>query len=92
MDYREIVEQATKEGKTVEQVAKERQKKQADASGALTKDFTAAQMAVANSSKNIQKLGFIFLNSYASSRHNSADAFCVFKVSATTIKCFLLML
>ena len=58
MDYREIVEQATKEGKTVEQVAKERQKKQADASGALTKDFTAAQMAVANSSKNIQTLGF----------------------------------
>ena len=58
MDYREIVEQATKEGKTVEQVAAERQKKQADASGALTKDFTAAQMAVANSSKNIQKLGF----------------------------------
>lgn len=58
MDYREIVEQATKEGKTVEQVAAERQKKQADASGALTKDFTRAQMAVANTQKNIQELGF----------------------------------
>lgn len=34
------------------------QKEQMEASGDLTDDFTKAQLAVANSSKNVQKLGF----------------------------------
>ena len=46
------------QGLTREQVIDKMQKKQITASGALTEDFTKAQLAVANSSKNIQKLGF----------------------------------
>jgi hypothetical protein len=50
-----------KEGKTRQQRLEEvekAQKKQSEASGELTEDFTKAQLATANSSKNLQSLGF----------------------------------
>ena len=50
-----------KEGKTRQQRLEDvekAQKKQSEASGELTEDFTKAQLATANSSKNIQSLGF----------------------------------
>ena len=58
LDYQEIVAEAAKNGRTPAEQAIINQKKQADASGALTKDFTRAQMALANTNKNIQELGF----------------------------------
>lgn len=58
LDYQEIVAEAAKNGRTPAEQAIINQKKQADASGTLTKDFTRAQMAVANTNKNIQELGF----------------------------------
>jgi hypothetical protein len=50
-----------KEGKTRQQRLEDvekAQKKQSEASGELTEDFTKAQLATANSSKNLQSLGF----------------------------------
>lgn len=50
-----------KEGKTRQQRLEDvekAQKKQSDASGELTEDFTKAQLATANSSKSLQSLGF----------------------------------
>ena len=58
LDYQEIVAQAAKNGITPAKQAELNQKKQSEASGALTKDYTRAQMAVANTNKNIQELGF----------------------------------
>ena len=58
LDWQNIVREAAKNGRTPAEQAIINQKKQAEASGALTKDFTRAQMAVANSNKSLQDLGF----------------------------------
>jgi hypothetical protein len=58
MDTAAIIQ---KDGKTRQQRledAERAQKKQSEAAGELTEDFTKAQLATANSSKNLQSLGF----------------------------------
>jgi hypothetical protein len=47
---------------TPAQAAAAAQKKQAEASGKTTEEFTNANLAVANSSKNLQSLGFSLAN------------------------------
>jgi hypothetical protein len=60
-DYAAILAEQKKlesEGMTREQAIAAVQKKQMTASGKNTEEFTKAQLAVANSSKNLQSLGF----------------------------------
>jgi len=60
-EFKAIIAEQNKlmsEGMTREQAIEAVQKRQAEAAGDTTKAFVAAQMAVADSSKNIQKLGF----------------------------------
>jgi flagellum-specific peptidoglycan hydrolase FlgJ len=60
-EFKAIIAEQNKlmrEGMTREQAIAAVQKRQAEAAGDTTKAFVAAQMAVADSSKNIQKLGF----------------------------------
>lgn len=60
-DYKAIIAEQNKlmsQGMTREQAIATVQKRQAEAAGQSTEEFVSAQMAIANTSKNIQGLGF----------------------------------
>jgi muramidase (phage lysozyme) len=60
-DYKAIIAEQNKlmsQGMTREQAIAAVQKRQAEAAGQSTEEFVSAQMAIANTSKNIQGLGF----------------------------------
>jgi len=58
LDIQQQVEANLRKGMTPTQAAEAAQKKQAAAAGATTEGFVNANLAVANSSKNLQSLGF----------------------------------
>ena len=58
LDYQQQVRANMAKGMTQTQAATAAQNAQKEAAGALTEDFVDANLAVANSSKNLQSLGF----------------------------------
>ena len=74
LDYQQQVNANLKKGMTPAQAAATAQKKQAEAAGKTTEKFTNAQLAVANSSKQLQSLGFSLADAAIPAVNSFAEA------------------